>query len=150
MKTLMNKSKIRLAGGLAVLLMTAILAVTTAKSYATCWHDAQQGGSVGVPCGQAPNCSVNSCCGYALWCCMPPAAPSYCAQGPDLAGYGFQCCTNYAISSKVQCGYTTMIGSCTGGGCANVVVQNYPDQSYTVFGTALGVLSGGLTCQPEN
>jgi hypothetical protein len=142
MKTLINKNKIRLAGGLLVLLMTVIMAVATAKSYATtCWH-AGAVAAAGAPCAVYPTCCT-SCFGYILWCCGRDEGYSgnTCAVGPDKDGYGFQTCT--AVGGKpttVECGVTWLMG------CGPSV--NVPwGYSYRETGV---ILSGPLTCQPES
>jgi hypothetical protein len=150
MKTLMNKNKIRLAGGLAVLLMTAILAVTTAKSYATCWHLVLDHDNCVY--SAIPNCWLNSCTGFRYWYCAPQgdvimSSPSPCKWGPGLDGYGFANCTTYPDEIKVENGYTSIVGSCMGSGCVNVVCTPHVTGTLTLLGGS-GVISGSLTCQP--
>jgi hypothetical protein len=149
MKTLINRNKIRLAGGLLVLLMTAILAVATVKSYAQCWHAAVPVNGTG--CEIPPSC-CNSCCGYILWCCG--GADITCASGPDNNGWGFAKCQEMSSSGPVECGYTALVGQCTGGVPCNygscIKIGAYPVATGSqTLGASWAVFSGGL-CQPEN
>ena len=149
MKTLINKNKIRLAGGLLVLLMTAILAIATAKSYA-CFHLPNM--TIGVMCNTLTCCT--SCQQTCPWCSDGGPAPGNpCLQGPDSRGYGFANCDWFSKPTAVQCGYTSWTGSCPspfGGcvGCVNVIQQNFPTTVNVDRGDAM--LHGGLTCIPEN
>jgi len=173
MKTLINKNGMRLAGGLAVLLMTVIMAVATAKSYAWEWY----GGPCshlrnylgGVGCDLQGGLTCAQCCWLQCpWC--QETAGDQCVSGPDKNGYGFQYCNVYSGTTTIECGVTTWYGSCDGSsvpytspgvwsypggpptyvsGCVNVCRYDttYPPVTIT---TGTSVVSGGLTCYPEN
>jgi hypothetical protein len=114
----MNKSKIRLAGGLVVLLMTVILAVTTAKSYA-CWYIT--GSSQGVVLT----------CGHSCWAMLDWSDPTFvgdglsCVQSPAGSGtYGYEFCGQSVEVKTVETGYTIFYGSCHGGDlCTGAITQ---------------------------
>jgi hypothetical protein len=158
MKTLINKNKIRLAGGLLVLLMTAILAVATAKSYAqNCWH---------VTSSKNP---TNSIIPYVIGCCSCCSAmipwsivvqddpEAHCVYGPDKNGYGFASCQTSPTGSKtIETGYTWLGGNCAYGcvhsgqcGCAcNITWRQDVITSKTTTIKDEVALTGGMTCWP--
>jgi hypothetical protein len=157
MKTLINKNKIRLAGGLMVLLMTAILAVTTAKSYAwewyggTCWHMGSTKTPI-IPYTWFSCCS--SCSAQIPWDVSFGPEPGYtysCVSGPDSNGYGYASCQILSADETVQTGYTWYIGGCPS---ACPALCNMTSKFYVTGTTTIpkgyAVLSGNLTCQPEN
>ena len=176
MKTLINKNKIRLAGGLLVLLMTAILAIATVKSYAwewyggQCWHLKLPPIFTGTPsgwtCSVLPTCCT-SCLGYASMCCenLYTGAGKNCVGGPDPAGYGFANCQQGTSNAAVQC--TTIVysgqfpGMCTGTNNPQQAIVCAQPQGCQIFAeicvstgsttgsTDLSFLSGPLMCVPE-
>jgi hypothetical protein len=141
----------RLAGGLVVLLMTVILAVTTAKSYATtCWHWSK----TPLP----PNYSMFSCCqscwAVVNWDYATKPGDDTCVPGPDGAGFGFASCQSSGSDTTVQTvqsGYTVFAGSYSGS-CqcqlCEMTWKSYVTGTINVTNTWT-VLSGGLTCMPE-
>jgi len=157
MKTLINKNKIRLAGGLMVLLMTAIMAIATAKSYAweyysgECWHVSYA--PAGSNCGGVPITCGNCCWGVYYWCCglddVDVLGDSNCVRGPDSSsGYGFAYCQSGMTNLTIQCGCTITVGRCRDGGCVNLV--SHQSTWAETIGNGGAFLYGGLTCYPEN
>jgi hypothetical protein len=107
MKTLINKNKIRLAGGLAVLLMTAIFAVVTAKS--ACWVAVDSN----LDCSlwkRVPDVTVCTCCFVGIpWCC-DTVNKLTCVPAPNgVTGYGS--CEIATKNITIQCGITWKIGA---------------------------------------
>ena len=167
MKTLINKNKIRLAGGLLVLLMTAILAVATAKSYAWEWYGNGQCWHIGSLENRISPYSMFNCCGscYAVipWYVSigpEPGDTYFCVSGPDSNGYGYASCQTLSEDETVQTGYSICIGTCSSSqNCGIINGQcacwcNMTDTFYVTGTTTVPkgytFLSGGLECYPEN
>ena len=160
MKTLVNKNTIRVAGGLLVLLMTAVLAVATVKSYATwewnsgsCWHLSK------TPIIPYHMFSCCGCCSAIIpWDYYTSPGSDVCASGPDSNGYGFVSCQTLTKDETVQTGYTVYGGNCNYG-CSSIeglcACLCNMTCTYHVTGTATvpvgyTVVSEGLGCYPEN